>query len=76
MSAGDDAREAYTAIAWGVLLSHEMECVAGAEAVETVERNMGDAVTRGVVRPAGVREHITCKRIASEPGRPRLARNR
>ena len=24
MSAGDDAREAYTAIAWGVLLSHEM----------------------------------------------------
>src|SRR6516162_4883789 len=27
-------------------------------------------------RPAGVEEHITCKRNASEPGRPHLARNR
>jgi hypothetical protein len=29
MSAGDDAREAYTAIAWGVLLSHEIGSTQG-----------------------------------------------
>src|SRR5215472_4132016 len=34
---------------------------AGAEAVGKVERNTGDAVMRGVARPAGVGEHITCK---------------
>jgi hypothetical protein len=33
-----------------------------------VERNMGSAVTRGTGRPAGVQEHITRKRIASEAG--------
>ena len=33
-----------------------------------VERNMCDAVMRGIVRPAGVEGHITRKRIASEAG--------
>ena len=32
-----------------------------------VERNMCNAVMRGM-SPAGVQEHITRKRIASEPG--------
>ena len=34
-----------------------------------VERNMGKAAMRGFVRPAGVEEPITHKRIASELGR-------
>ena len=36
-----------------------------------VERNTSSAVTRGTNRPAGVEEHITCKRTASETGRSR-----
>jgi hypothetical protein len=42
--------------------------LAGAETVFMVERNMCDAVMRGIVRPPGVEGHITCKRIASEAG--------
>jgi len=37
-----------------------------------VERNMGKAAMRGYVRPAGVEEHITRERIASELGRSRV----
>jgi hypothetical protein len=33
-----------------------------------VERNMCNAAMRGIVVPAGVEDHITRKRIASEPG--------
>ena len=41
----------------------------GAEIVFVIERNMGWTVMRGPVHPAGVEEHITRKRIASEAGR-------
>jgi hypothetical protein len=38
-----------------------------------VERNTGRAAMRGPVRPAGVAEHITRERIASELGRSRVS---
>src|SRR5262249_59167789 len=37
-----------------------------------VERNTSSAVMRGTNRRAGVEEHITCKRTASETGRSRV----
>jgi RNA-directed DNA polymerase len=37
-----------------------------------VERNTSKAATRGLVRPAGVEEHITRERIAPELGRSRV----
>jgi hypothetical protein len=37
---GDSGREAYTAIAWGVGLSHERSDVAGAESFYSLEGNM------------------------------------
>ena len=46
---GDGGREAYTAVAWGVGLSHERSDIAGAETVLMVERNMSNAVMRGAV---------------------------
>lgn len=36
------------------------------------ERNMRNAVMRGIARPAGVEEHITRERIVSEPGISRV----
>jgi hypothetical protein len=45
------------------------EYAAGAEAVECVERNMCNAVSARRWHPAGVEEHITCKRNAPEAGR-------
>ena len=50
---GDDHGEAYTAILWGVGLSHEILEVAGAEAVATAEGNMCGAVMRGTVALPG-----------------------
>jgi len=50
---GDDHGEAYTAIVWGVGLSHESKRVAGAETLQTVERNMSDAAMRGIVALPG-----------------------
>ena len=41
----------------------------GAEVVLIAERHMGRTVMRGMAHPAGVQEHITRKRIASELGR-------
>ena len=38
--------------------------LAGAEIVFVIERNTSNAAMRGAARPAGVEEHITCKRIA------------
>jgi hypothetical protein len=54
---GDSGREAYTAIAWGVGLSPERSDIAGAESFHSLE---------------GVKGHITCKRIAPEPGISRV----
>ncbi len=50
---GDDHGEAYTAILWGVGLSHEIRNVAGAEAFVSVEGNMCGAVMRGPVALPG-----------------------
>ena len=46
--------------------------LAGAETVFMVERNMCNGVIARHCRPAGVEGHITCKGIASEPGRSRV----
>src|ERR1700750_932616 len=44
---GDGGREAYTAVVWGVGMSHERHNVVGAETVGSVEGNMCGTVTRG-----------------------------
>ena len=44
---GDDHGEAYTAILWGVGLSHENQDVAGAEAFVSAEGNMCGTAMRG-----------------------------
>src|SRR6516165_10723844 len=44
---GDSGREAYTAIAWGVRLSHERSYIAGAESVYSLEGDMCGTVMRG-----------------------------
>jgi hypothetical protein len=44
---GDSDCEAYTAIAWGVGLSHERSDVAGAEGFHSLEGNMCGTVMRG-----------------------------
>ena len=47
MATGDSGCEAYTAIAWGVGLSHERSDIAGAEGFHSLEGNMCGAVMRG-----------------------------
>ena len=47
MATGDGGREAYTAIAWGVGLSHERSDIAGAESLYSLEGNMCGTVMRG-----------------------------
>src|SRR5436309_6152256 len=44
---GDSGHEAYTAIAWGVGLSHERSDIAGAESFHSLEGNMCDTAMRG-----------------------------
>ena len=44
---GDSGCEAYTAIAWGVGLSHERLDIAGAESVYSLEGNMCGTAMRG-----------------------------
>src|SRR3989442_11634627 len=44
---GDSGHEAYTAIAWGVGLSHERSDIAGAEGFHSLEGNMCGTVRRG-----------------------------
>jgi hypothetical protein len=56
----------------GCVIEPRNGLIAGAETVSMVERNTGRNVTRGTARPAGVEEHITRKRIASELGRSRV----
>ena len=52
-SIGDGGCEAYTAIAWGVGLSHERLYVAGAEGFYSLEGNMCGTVMRGAVALPG-----------------------
>ena len=47
MAAGNSGCEAYTAIAWGVGLSHERSDIAGAESLYSLEDNMCGTVMRG-----------------------------
>ena len=47
MATGDSGREAYTAIAWGVGLSHERSDIAGAESFHSLEGNMCGTAMRG-----------------------------
>ena len=48
MAVGDSGREAYTAIAWGVGLSHERSDIAGAEGFHSLEGNMCGTVLQGM----------------------------
>ena len=72
MANGDVGCEAYTAIAWGVGLSHEKSDIAGAEGFHSLEGNMCGTAMRGAVALPGSLGHITCKGIASEAGRSRV----
>src|SRR2546430_12100357 len=52
VATGDSGREAYTAIAWGVGLSHERSDIAGAEGFHSPEGNMcGTAMRAAVALP-------------------------
>ena len=53
MATGDSGCEAYTAIAWGVGLSHERSDIAGAESFYSLEGNMCGTVMRGAVALPG-----------------------
>jgi hypothetical protein len=67
VAVGNGGREAYTAIVWGVGLSHESDNNAGAETVGTVEGNMCGTAMRGAdalpgskttSRPKGSRRNL------------------
>jgi hypothetical protein len=47
VATGDSGCEAYTAIAWGVGLSHERSDIAGAESLYSLEGNMCGTVMQG-----------------------------
>jgi len=47
MASGDSGHEAYTAIGWGVGLSHDRSDIAGAESFYSLEGNMCGTAMRG-----------------------------
>ncbi len=53
MATGDGGCEAYTAIAWGVGLSHERSDIVGAESFYSLEGNMCGTAMRGAVALPG-----------------------
>src|SRR5215475_9779812 len=53
VATGDSGCEAYTAIAWGVGLSHERSDIAGAECFYSPEGNMCGTAMRGAVALPG-----------------------
>src|SRR3982074_3182223 len=66
VATGDSGCEAYTAIAWGVGLSHERSDIAGAEGFHSLEGNMcgtarrgADALPRSNIRPHYVQRDRT-----------------
>ena len=61
MATGDSGCEAYTAIAWGVGLSHERSDSAGAEGFHSLEGNMCGTVMRGADALPGSKATSTCK---------------
>jgi hypothetical protein len=72
VATGNSGCEAYTAIAWGVGLSHERSYIAGAESLYSLEGKMCGTAMRGAVALPWSQGHITCKGIASEAGRSRV----
>ena len=71
---GDGGCEAYTAIVWGVGLSHESDNNAGAEAVVMVEGNMCGTAMRGVVALPGSKATSRTKGSRRNLGDPALDR--
>src|SRR3989442_13947610 len=71
VTAGDRGHEAYTAIAWGVGLSHERSDIAGAEGFHSLEGNMCGTAMRGADALPGSKATSRAK-AASEPGRSRV----
>jgi hypothetical protein len=70
VAAGNDGREAYTAIAWGVGLSHERINAAGAETVVKVEGSMCDTAMRGAVTLPGSKATSRAKGSCRNLGDP------
>src|SRR5262245_16471397 len=62
MVTGDRGREAYTAIAWGVGLSHERLDIAGAESLYSLEGNMCGTAMRGAEALPGSKATSRAKR--------------
>jgi hypothetical protein len=54
---GDSGCEAYTAIAWGVGLSHERSDIAGAESFYSLEGNMCGTLCKVLTPCRGLRSH-------------------
>ena len=67
---GDGGHEAYTAIVWGVGLSHEIGNNAGAETVYMAEGNMCGTVMRGAVALPGSKNTSRAKGIHRKLGDP------
>src|SRR5213080_1260942 len=67
VATGDGGCEAYTAIAWGVGLSHERSDIAGAEGFHSLEGNMCGTAMRGADALPGSK----ALRTARWRGRPR-----
>jgi hypothetical protein len=71
---GDGGREAYTAMQWGVLLSHEISKFAEAEAVSNVEGNMCGTAMRGADALPGSKTISRCKGLRRNLGDLRFDR--
>src|SRR6266571_9474675 len=59
VAAGDSGDEAYTAIVWGVGLSHERSDIAGAESFHSLEGHMCGTVMRGADALPGSNLHFS-----------------
>src|ERR1700686_3759729 len=70
VATGDSGCEAYTAIAWGVGLSHERSDVAGAESFYSLEGNMCGTAMRGADALPGSRATSRAKGSHRKLGGP------
>ena len=68
VATGDSGCEAYTAIAWGVGLSHERSYIAGAEGFHSLEGNTCGTAMRGAVALPGSKATSRAKGSYLEPG--------
>src|ERR1035437_8174928 len=76
VATGDSGCEAYTAIAWGVGLSHERSDVAGAESLYSLEGNMCGAAMRGAVALPGSKATSRTKGLRWNLGDPASGQRR